>query len=174
MERLMKDLTVGSTLYALIKGEDLKYVEGTVTNIGAQRNEFPKVDPMQNYQLAMPPKMVVDLTYSLEGKTYTDAVEVASCMFPTDKPGAITLVATSVDPIVKELKASLKSNEDYLKETEKGIPNAQKKIQQCKDLIAKLDVEFAQKQQLEQRISRLEASGERFNDLLQQILNKLP
>ena len=173
MERLMKDLTAGSTIYALIKGEDLKYVEGTVTNVGMQRNEFPKVDAMQNYQPAILPKMVVDLTYSLEDKTYTDVVEVSSCMFPTDKPGAITLVATSVEPIVRELKASLKGSEDYLKETEKGIPNAKKKIQQCNDLIAKLDVEFAQKQQLEKRISKLEEAGEQTNALLQQILNKL-
>lgn len=174
MEKLIKDLNTGSTIYALIKGEDLKYIEGTVTNLGTPRSEFPKIDPMQNYQPALPPKTVVDLTYSLENKTYTDTVETTSYMFPTDKPGVITLVATSVDPIVRELKASLKSNEDYLKETEKGIPTAKKKIGQCQDLIAKLDVEFAQKQQLEQRIARLEASGERFNDLLQKILNKLP
>lgn len=173
METQIKDLTNGSTLYALIKGEDLKYIEGTVTNIGTQRNEFPKIDPMQNYQPAMLPRMVVDLTYSLEDKTYTDAVEISNCMFPTDKPGAITLVATSVEPIVRELKASLKSNEDYLKETEKRIPNAKKKIQQCNDLIAKLDVEFAQKQQIEKRITKLEEAGEQTNALLQQILNKL-
>jgi len=46
METQIKDLTNGSTLYALIKGEDLKYIEGTVTSIGMQRNEFPKIDPM--------------------------------------------------------------------------------------------------------------------------------
>lgn len=173
MDRLIKELTPGSTLYALIKGQDLVYMEGTVTNIGTQRTEFPKVDPMQNYQPAVLPKTVVDLTYSLDNKTYTDTVDFTSSMFPTNKPGNITLIATSVDPIIRELKASLKTNEDYLKETEKGIPNAKKKIEQCNELIAKLDTEFAQKQQIEQRISKLEEAGKQTNDLLQQILTKL-
>ena len=169
MEVLIKDLAVGNPLYALLKGEELKYVEGQVTNIGIPRADLPKINGV--YQPL--PKTVVDLTYTLDGKTYTDAVDTTSYMFPTNQTGVVTLIATSVDPIIKELRASLKSNEDYLKETEKGIPNAKKKIQQCNDLIAKLDVEFAQKQQLEQRITKLEEAGEQTNALLQQILNKL-
>lgn len=170
---LIKELISGSTIYALIKGDNLKYVEGIVTNVGTQRSEFPKVDPMQNYQPAMLPKTVIDLTYKLGEKTYTDTVDINSTMFPTDKPGAITLVSTNIDPILRELRASLKTNQDYLKETEKGIPNAKKRIEQCNQLIAQLDTNFAQKQQFEQRITKLEEAGKQTNTLLQQILDKL-
>lgn len=174
MNMLMKDLTIGSPLYALLKGEDLKYVEGSVTNIGTQRMENPKIDTTSfQFQPAFAPKTVLDLTYSLDSKTYTDTVETTSYMFPTNKTGVVTLVATSVEPIVRELRASLKVNEDYLKETEKGIPNAKKKIEQCNELIGKLDTDFAQKQQLERRITKLEESGKETNELLKQILNKI-
>jgi hypothetical protein len=91
---------------------------------------------MQNYQPAILPKMVVDLTYSLGDKTYTDTVDTSNYMFSTSKMGSIALVATNVEPIIRELRASLKISEDYLKETEKGIPNAKKRIKQCNDLIA--------------------------------------
>lgn len=102
MNMLMKDLTVGSPLYALLKGEDLKYVEGSVTNIGTQRMENPKIDTTSfQFQPAFVPKTVLDLTYSLDGKTYTDTVETTSYMFPTNKTGVVTLVATSVEPIVR-------------------------------------------------------------------------
>lgn len=173
MEMSVKDLVVGSPLYALFKGEDLKYVEGSVISIGTQRVEPPKVDTNMPFQPAFIPKTVLDLTYSLDGKTYTDTVDTTANMFPTNQTGVITLVATSVGPIVRELRASLKVSEDYLKETEKGIPNAKKRIEQCNQLIAQLDTDFAQKQQFEQRITKLEEAGKQTNTLLQQILDKL-
>lgn len=169
MEMLIKDLAIGNPLYALLKGEELKYVEGQVTGISIPRADLPKVNGM--YQPT--PRTVVDLTYSLDGKTYTDVVDTSACMFPTNQTNVITLVATSVEPIVKELRASLKVNEDYLKETEKGIPNAKKRIEQCNQLIAQLDTEFAWKQQSDDRISKLEAASKQTNTLLQQILDKL-
>ena len=133
MEMLIKDLAIGSPLYVLVKGEELRYLEGQVTNIGVQRVESPKVDTNLPFQPASAfiPKTVLDLTYSADGKTYTDTVDATAYMFPTNQIGKVTLVATSVEPIIKELRASLRVSEDYLKETEKGIPNAKKRIEQC-------------------------------------------
>lgn len=175
MEMLIKDLAIGSPLYVLVKGEELRYLEGQVTNIGVQRVESPKVDTNLPFQPASAfiPKTVLDLTYNADGKTYTDTVDVTAYMFPTNQIGKVTLVATSVEPIIRELRASLKVSEDYLKETEKGIPNAKKRIEQCNQLIAQLDTDFAQKQQFEQRITKLEEAGKQTNTLLQQILDKL-
>ena len=51
MTGLFKDLTSGSSIYALLKGEELKYAEGTIISIGQQRMEMPQ---MQAGQMQMP------------------------------------------------------------------------------------------------------------------------
>ena len=119
------------------------------------------------------PKTVIDVTYSIDGKNYTDAVEITSCMFPTEKPGAITLIATDKEPIVRELHASLKKAEDYLKSVDVEVPRNKKRIDDCKTLISLLDTAYAEKQELEIRIKKLEDGNTKTNELLNQILAKL-
>ena len=91
------------------------------------------------------PKTVVDVTYSIDNKNYTDAVEVTSCMFPTEKLGDITLIATDKDPIIRELHATLKRAEDYIKNVETEVPRNKKRIDDCKKLIGSLDTVYAEK-----------------------------
>ena len=171
---LLKELVTGSTLYALIKGEEFVCTDGTVNNIGAPRTELPKYDASQPFaQPASAMKTVVDLTYTINGKTYTDTVDANMSMFPTDKTGAITLVATSIEPILRELRATRKQKEDYLKETETGIPKAKERLKECDALIAKLDTSFAEKQALNERINNLEAQNAETNKLLRELINKL-
>ena len=175
MNTLFKDLNQGSTIYALIKGEELQYQEGTIVSIGQQRVEMPQAQP-NAFPLAQgiaAPKTVIDVTYSIDGKNYTDAVEITSCMFPTEKPGAITLIATDKEPIVRELHASLKKAEDYLKSVDVEVPRNKKRIDDCKTLISLLDTAYAEKQELETRIKKLEDGTTKTNELLNQILAKL-
>ena len=175
MNTLFKDLNQGSTIYALIKGEELQYQEGTIVSIGQQRVEMPQTQP-NAFPLAQgiaAPKTVIDVTYSIDGKNYTDAVEITSCMFPTEKPGAITLIATDKEPIVRELHASLKKAEDYLKSVDVEVPRNKKRIDDCKTLISLLDTAYAEKQELEIRIKKLEDGNTKTNELLNQILAKL-
>lgn len=173
---LFKDLTAGSPVYALIKGNDeIRYAEGSVVAVGQQRVEIPQ---MQAGAFIMPqnmasPKTVVDVTYSIDGKNYTDAVEVTSSMFPTEMTGAITLVATDKEPIIRELHATLKRAEDYLKSVETEVPRNKKRIGECKSLISTLDTSYAEKQEFEHRIKRLEEGSEETNKLLNKILSKL-
>ena len=135
---------------------------------------MPKYDATQSFvQPAMLPKTVVDVTYSIDGKTYTDTVDANMSMFATDKTGAITLVATGIEPILRELRATKKQKEDYLKETETGIPNAKKRLKECDELIAKHDTSFAEKQALNERINNLEVQNAETNKLLRELLNKL-
>ena len=119
------------------------------------------------------PKTVVDVTYSIDNKNYTDAVEVTSCMFPTEKLGDVSLIATDKDPIIRELHATLKRAEDYIKSVETEVPRNKKRVEDCKKLISSLDTVYAEKQELDSRIKKLEDSNEHTNELLTKILNKL-
>jgi hypothetical protein len=57
------------------------------------------------------PRNVIDVTYELDGVNYTDVINVTDSMFPTTKLGATTLLATSKDTILRELRESLKIDE---------------------------------------------------------------
>ena len=176
MNILFKDLSAGSPIYALIKADDeLQFSEGSIVSIGQQRTELP---PANNGGFPFPgnmpaPKTVIDVTYTIEGKNYTDAVEVTACMFPTEKTGAITLVATDKEPVIREIKATLKRSEDYLKNVEVEVPKNRKRVEDCKTLISLLDTEYAEKQVFENRIKKLEEGSATTNKLLNQILSKL-
>ena len=169
---LFKDLTAGSPIHALIKAEDeLKYKEGTIVSVGAQRMEMPQI---QQPQFPMPSsKMVVDVTYNILGKNYTDAVDVSAYMFPTDKTGAITLIATDKEPIIRELNVTLKKSEEYLRNVETEVPRNKKRVDDCKALISSLDTKYAEKQELENRIKKLEDGNAETHSLLKQLIAKI-
>ena len=172
---LFKDLSVGSPIYALVKGDDeLHYEEGSIVSIGQQRLDVPQVQPNSGAFVPQMPatKNVVDVTYTLMGKNYTDAVEVTSYMFPTEKTGAITLIATDKEPIIRELKATQKRAEDFLKKVETEIPRNKKRVEECKAYISLLDTEYAEKQEMETRIKRLEEGTAETNNLLKSLIAK--
>ena len=153
---LFRDMTPGQAIYALMKGEELKYCEGSIVSVGQPRVEMPQAQ-MGQIPMQLPSmKNVIDVTYSLDGKNYTDTLDITASMFPTDKPGALSLVATDKEAIVRELHATLKNSEAYLKEAEREIPRQEKKVKEAKDLIAQLDTEYKDKQQLEERFTKLE------------------
>lgn len=171
---LFKDLTPGSIIYALIKNPDeLNYVEGSIVTVGQQRVDMPDFKNGQVPNFSQAPKTVVDVTYNLDGKNYTDAVDVTAYMFPTEKPGAISLITTDKEPIIRELHATCKRSEDYLKNVETEVPRNKKRIDDCKALIGLLDTKYAEKQELENRIKKLEDGNAETNKLLNQILSKL-
>lgn len=160
-----KDLTIGQPVYALLKGKDLKYIEGKIVSIGIPRVDMPKDITI--------PRNVIDVTYELNGINYTETINVTDSMFPTQKTGTTTLVATSKDTIVRELRASLKIDEEFLATVEDTKKQKQKNVQQYKDLICKLDTDWAEKQALETRITTLENNSKETNTLLKSILDKL-
>lgn len=171
MNVLFKDMTPGQTVYALMKGDELRYCEGSIVSVGQQRMEMPQV---QAGQMPMPSfKNVVDVTYSLDGKNYTDAVDVTASVFPTDKPGALSLLATDKDAVVRELHATLKISENYLKEAEREVPKQKKRVKDCKALIAQLDTEFKERQQTEERFAKLEEAQRQQGGKLDEILELL-
>lgn len=169
---LFTDLSAGATVHALIKGDNMRYVEGQIVSVGTPRMEMPAVT---SPGISMPaiPKNVVDVTYSLEGKNFTDAVDVNVSMMPTDKPGATTLLATDKATILRELRATLKIDEDYLANVKNEKARHEKSAAKCKELITALDTEYAEKQAFEQRIKTLEEGQSQTNTMLQQIIDKL-
>lgn len=175
MSVLFKDLTAGATVYALVKDEEMKYLEGSIVSVGQQRSELPKMpagqmpNPMQLPTI----KNVVDVTYQLDGKNYTDAVDVTASVFPTEKPGCVTLVSTDKDAVVRELHATLKNSENYIAEAEKQMPKQKKRVKRCKELIAQLDTAFMEKQQTEQRFTKIEEAQKEQGDKLDKILELL-
>ena len=168
---LFKDMSAGSIVYALLKGDDLSYQEGTIVTVGQPRMELPKVPAGQMQMPQM--RNVVDVTYQLCGKNYTDTVDVTATMFPTEKTGCVTLVATDKDIIVKELKASLKVSENYLADAEKKVPKEKKRIKECKTLIGQLDTEEKERQETEQRFAKIEEAQREQGGKLDRILEYL-
>ena len=162
---LFKDLSAGQPIYALVKGQDLKYIEGKIVSVGMQRMDMPK-------DVAIP-RNVIDVTYELDGVNYTDTINITDSMFPTKKLGATTLVTTTKDVILRELRASLQIDEEFLANVEKTKEQKKKNVQQYKELISKLDTEWAEKQALENRIITLENNSKETNSLLKSILEKL-
>lgn len=167
MNTLFKDMAAGATVHALVKGEELRYVTGTVVSIGQPRVDMP--NPIQG--IGQVYKQVVDVTFAVDGKNYTEAVEVTACMFPTNKLGGVSLVATDTEPIVRELRATEKLDADYLKQTESEIPKREKRIEACKQLIAELDTDYKEKRETEDRFIRIEKKQEEFGGMLKRILD---
>lgn len=171
MSVLFKDLTPASVVYALMKGDDIKYCEGSIVSVGHARMNMQEMKPGQMQMPSM--QQVVDVTYSLDGKNYTDAVDVTASMFPSKQPGTLTLLSTDKDAIVRELHATLKSSENYIKEAEKEVPKQERRIKQCKDLVAMLDTEFKERQENEQRFVKLEEAQRQQGTKLDEILSLL-
>ena len=166
-------MTPGQSVYALVKGDELRYFEGCIVSVGQQRMEMPQSQASQ-MPMTMPSfKNVVDVTYTLDGKNYTDAVDVTASVFPTDKPGALSLVATDKDAIVRELHATLKTSENYLKEADREVPKQKKRVKDCKSLIAQLDTEYKDRQQNEERFAKLEEAQRQQGGKLDEILELL-
>lgn len=171
MNVLFKDLTTGQTIFALMKGDELKYCEGSIVTVGPQRMEMPQSVPGQ---ISMPSfKNVVDVTYTLDGKNYTDAVDVTASVFSTNNPGTQSLVATDKDAVLRELHATLNTSENYLKEAEREVPKQEKRVKEAKELIAQLDTDFKERQQTEERFTKIESAQKDQGEKLDKILNLL-
>lgn len=174
---LFKGLTAGTVVYALLKGDELKYVEGSIVSVSQPRMNIQEMNPGQMQMPQM--QQVVDVTYSIEGKNFTDMVDVTASMFATKNPGVVTLVSTDKDAVVRELHATLKTSENYIKEAEREVPKHKKRVGQCEELIAQLDTAYKERQQTEERFAKIEgaqkAQGEKLDDIqgmLRQLLNK--
>ena len=171
MNTLFKDLTAGTIVYALIKGDEMKYCEGSIVSVSHPRMNMPE---MKAGQMQMPTMQnVVDVTYQLDGKNFTDMVDVTASIFSTKNPGALTLVSTEKDSIVRELHATLKMSENYIREAEREVPKQKKRIEDCRNLISQLDTEFKEKQENEQRFVKLEETQRQQGSKLDEILSLL-
>jgi len=166
---LFKDLTAGQTIYALLKGDELKYREGSIVTVGQPRMEMPQNGGQMPLQVPSL-RNVVDVTYTIDGKNYTDVVDVSASVFSTQNTGEVTLVATEKDAVVKELHATLRTSENYLSEAEKNVPKQKKRVKECKALIAQLDTVFMEKQQTEERFIKLEETQKEQSSKLDEIL----
>lgn len=163
-----KEAAQGSTIYVLMKGEELKYTEGTLTQVSQTRTELPK--QTDQFPAAMPQmRQVIDVTYTIEGQTFTDAVDVFASSFPTNNTGQATLISVDKEAILRELTETQKQAENILKD----VPKLEKRLKKCKDLIGKLDVASAEKQKMEKRLDKLEESTKETNALLKQLMEKM-
>jgi len=172
MNTLFKELAAGAPVFALVKGDELKYYEGSIISVGAPRMEMPKIEGQMTMQMPSM-KNVVDVTYSIDGKNYTDAVDVTASVFPTGNPGAVTLVATEKEAIIRELHATQKSAENYIVEAKNLVPKKEKQVEQCKQLIAELDTAFRERQETEQRFSKIEQAQKEQGSKLDKIIAML-
>lgn len=173
MSVLFKDLTAGATIYALVKDDELKYIEGSIVSVGQQRVEVPQNTPGQ-FPVQMPVvKTVVDVTYQFDGKNYTNPVEITASVFPTDKLGSMAMVSTDKDAVVRELHATLQSSENYIAEAEKQVPKQKKRVKHCKELIAQLDTAYMEKQHTEERFAKIEEAQKEQGSKLDKILDLL-
>lgn len=171
MAILFKDLAPAQTVYVLAKGNELKYCEGSIVSVGQPRMEMPNTTPVPMTMPAM--RQVIDVTYTVGDKNYTDTVDVAASVFPTEKNGEVMMVATEKEAIVKELHATLKSSENYITEAEKRVPKEKKRVKECKALIAQLDTAYMEKQRTEDRFMKIEEAQRAQGDKLDKIIDLL-
>lgn len=162
---LFKNMVSGQPVFSLIKSDPISYYEGKIISIGN-----PRLEMVKNLSI---PNNVIDVTYEINGTNYTDTVNISDSMFSTEKTGAITLVATSKDIILRELRASLKSDEEFLNSIDETKDRKIRNVEQYKNLIATLDTEWAKQQALENRITSLENNSKETNTLLKTILKKV-
>ena len=171
MNILFKDMQAGALVYALVKDEELKYFEGSIVSVSQPRMEMSQVGGQPIQMPSM--RQVVDVTYSLDGKNYTDVVDVTASTLTTKNPGAVSLVSSDKDSIVRELHATLKTSENYIKEAEREVPKQKKRITKCKSLIAQLDTDFKERQQTEERFTKIEQTQREQGGKLDEILSLL-
>ena len=119
------------------------------------------------------PGSVVDVTFTIDGKSVTEVIGVNDAIHSAKNLGATSLLSTDKEAILRELRATLKIDEDYLANVEAEKKKKKKQAEQCRSLIGQLDTAFAEKQAFEQRIAKLEAGTEKTNNMLEQILQKL-
>lgn len=164
----IKGMSQGGLLYCLIKGEELKYCEGTLVSVSAPRNEIPQMQTGQ-FNMTTPFRSVVDVTFIVDGKTYTETIAENDSVIIPKTMGALAVVSNDKSVILQELRSTLKGAEDYLKD----VKRQENRVKQCKELITQLDTEFAEKQAMDKRISKLEESSVKTNELLNQILKEI-
>lgn len=167
MSKVFKEIQAGNTLFVLVKADaKLNYEETTVISVSAPRADLPQ--PGQ-FPAAGTFRQVVDVTYSVAGKTYTDVADVNASVLSSNAPGSPTLVATEKDFVLNELRETLKQSEKIVKDIDKH----KKRIKDCKSLISELDTEFREKELTENRLQKLEESTLKTNEMLQKILDKM-
>ena len=86
---------------------------------------------------------------------------------------SIALLLPMAISILRELRATLKIDEDYLANVKNEKARHEKSASRCKELITALDTEYAEKQAFEQRIKQLEQGQSQTNSMLQEIIDKL-
>ena len=157
----------GSILYCLVKGEDLKYTEGSLVSVSAPRTEMPQMQPGQ----MMPPaiRSVIDVTFNVDGKTYTEVIGENDTTIVPKTMGLVALVASDKSTILQELRATFKASEDYLKDVERQ----KKRVSQCKELITQLDTEYAEKQAMDKRMTAIEKGQEEIKSMFNQLLKEI-
>ena len=168
MSKTFRDIQPGNTLFVLSKGDKLTYEETTLVSVSQpradvlqQNNQFP----MQMQGI----RQVVDVTYTIAGKTYTDTTDINLSVLSNPQTGFPVMVSTEKEYVINELKETMKQSEKLLKDVEKH----KKRVKECKALIAEIDTEYNEKVQTENRLSKLEESSIKTNELLQQLLEKI-
>lgn len=176
MNILFKGLQPGNVIHALIKGDKLKYVTGSIVGVSQPRIDIPTPQANGSIGSSTMYKEVVDVTFSIDSANYTEKVATTDDCFATKVNGQVTLVATTTEPIVRELHSSDKIAEDYLKQAETEVPKAKQRRKDCQSLIAELDVNYKAQQDNEERFARIEeqqkAIDSKLDRLLEQFENK--
>lgn len=167
MSKVFKEIQAGNTLYVLVKQDNkLVYEETSVISVSAPRAEMPKPNQFPSTSSF---RQVVDVTYSVSGKNVTDTADVNSSVLSSVSSQNPTLVSTEKEFVLNEVRETLKQSEKILKDIDKH----KKRIKDCKELIGKLDTEYNEKLQYENRLTKLEEQTNKTNDLLEKILGKM-
>ena len=74
---------------------------------------------------------------------------------------------------MNELHATEQSTERYLEDIEKNVPKKKEQLKSCKELIAKLDTAYRDKQANEERFNKIEESQKELAEKLDKIIAAL-
>lgn len=158
---LFKDLKAGYPVYILVKGNELKAVQGKVINVS--KPYFPNLQPGQ-IPSTQTTQMVVDVTLEAEGKNQTYSIpETLSVTYANN-----IVLSTDRDGILRDVEATKTQSLEVLSSVEKH-----KSIMEgCDKILEEWNPAFAEKKEQDKRISGLESEVKGLSKMLADFINE--
>lgn len=152
---LFKDLKNNYPIYIFDRA-DISVREGKVINIG-----------LPHYDLHYNPstEMVTDITVKVDDTTKTYTFKDSSEIGYADN----LIISPNRDSILREVQIIKDQAEQALKQ----VPVQKESIEKCNKILSEFNPVFKEKQETEERFSKLESSVGDIKDMLSNLMNKI-
>lgn len=149
---MFKEIKQGQALYVLNK-DSFEFTEFKVESVSS-----PRLESKPGFM----PQMVVDITTANPVKTY---------VLPSESNKGYTgqlILSDDKSLIVGDLKVA----QDAIERSLNDVPKKKADLEKIKNLLADLDTEFKERQQLEKRISGIESKFDSMESMIREMYNR--